>query len=74
MARKSKIAKSVRLKSRFLRAIELGNTPKKPTQVFNCCGVCGRTRGYLGKFGICRICFREKANAGELPGVRKSSW
>jgi small subunit ribosomal protein S14 len=42
--------------------------------VYNCCSICGRTRWYLGKFDICRICFREKANAWELPGVRKSSW
>lgn len=74
MARKSKIAKSQKLKTAFLRSITAGKKPKEATKVFNCCGVCGRTRGYLGKFGICRICFREKANAGELPGVRKSSW
>nr|MDD3720074.1 type Z 30S ribosomal protein S14 [Candidatus Gracilibacteria bacterium] len=72
--RKSKIAKANKLKTKFLRAIQDGRKPKFATKVFNCCGVCGRTRGYLGNFGICRICFREKANAGELPGVRKSSW
>lgn len=74
MARKSKIAKSQKLKSKFLRAVADGRKPTEATKVFNCCSVCGRTRGFLGKFGICRICFREKANAGELPGVRKSSW
>ncbi|PZM82347.1 type Z 30S ribosomal protein S14 [Candidatus Gracilibacteria bacterium] len=74
MARKAKIAKANKLKKRFLQSITNGKKPKFATKVFNCCSVCGRTRGYLGKYGICRICFREKANAGELPGVRKSSW
>lgn len=74
MARKAKIAKANKLKKKFLQAIADGRKPKFSTKVYNCCSVCGRTRGYLWDFGICRICFREKANAGELPGVRKSSW
>jgi len=57
-----------------MQALLDGRKPKMATKVFNSCSVCGRTRGYLWKFDICRICFREKANAGELPGVRKSSW
>jgi small subunit ribosomal protein S14 len=40
----------------------------------NRCPICGRSRGYIRRFGICRICFREKALAGEIPGVRKISW
>ncbi|MDD3302972.1 MAG: type Z 30S ribosomal protein S14 [Candidatus Gracilibacteria bacterium] len=72
--RKSKIAKANKLQTKFLRAIKDGRKPKYATKVFNCCAMCGRVRGYLGNFGICRICFREKANAGELAGVRKSSW
>ncbi len=40
----------------------------------NRCPICGRPRGFLRKFGICRICFRNMALTGELPGVRKSSW
>ena len=74
MARKAVIAKSNRLKKKFLQALTDGRKPVKATKVFNCCSICGRTRGYLWKFDICRICFREKANAWELPGVRKSSW
>jgi len=74
MARQSKIAKANKLKKKFLQAIKDGRKPKEATKVFNLCGACGRTRGYLGAFGICRICFREKANAWELPWVRKSSW
>ncbi len=40
----------------------------------NRCRLCGRSRGYMRKFGICRLCFRELANKGEIPGVRKASW
>jgi small subunit ribosomal protein S14 len=43
-------------------------------QYRNRCKICGRSRGYLRKFGLCRICFRERALAGEIPGVRKASW
>jgi len=40
----------------------------------NRCPFCGRARAYLRRFGMCRICFREKALQGEIPGVRKISW
>lgn len=40
----------------------------------NRCRVCGRPRGYMRKFGLCRHCFREYALRGEIPGVRKASW
>jgi len=74
MARKALIAKTKKLQRAHARALELGKKPSKPTKVYNRCSICGRPRGYLWDFGICRICFREKANAWELPGVRKSSW
>jgi len=41
---------------------------------YNRCPICGRPRGYMRKFGICRICFRNMASIGILPGVVKSSW
>lgn len=41
---------------------------------YNRCKRCGRPRAYYRKFGICRICFRELANKGEIPGVVKASW
>jgi len=41
---------------------------------YNRCPVCGRPRGYLRKFGMCRICFRLRALKGEIPGVTKASW
>ncbi len=40
----------------------------------NRCFRCGRSRAYIRKFGLCRLCFRELANRGELPGVLKASW
>jgi len=40
----------------------------------NRCNICGRARGYMRKFGLCRICFRNLAQKGELPGVTKASW
>jgi len=43
-------------------------------QVRNRCRRCGRPRGFIRRFGLCRICFRELALEGEIPGVTKSSW
>ncbi len=48
--------------------------PKYPVQKYNRCRQCGRPRGFIRKFGVCRICFRELANQGMIPGVVKSSW
>jgi small subunit ribosomal protein S14 len=48
--------------------------PKFSTRAYNRCKVCGRSRAYMRKFGVCRICFRELASFGRLPGVTKSSW
>jgi small subunit ribosomal protein S14 len=45
-----------------------------PNQVRNRCVRCGRPRGYIRRFGLCRICFRELALQGKIPGVVKSSW
>jgi len=47
---------------------------KFTTRNKNRCNICGRSRGYMGKFGLCRICFRTLASKGELPGVIKASW
>lgn len=48
--------------------------PKFTTRVVRRCFKCGRKRGYMREFDICRICFRELANEGKIPGVKKSSW
>lgn len=61
MARKALIEKSKR-------------TPKYEVRRRNRCQRCGRPRGYLRKFGLCRICFRQMSLNGEIPGIRKSSW
>ena len=61
MAKKSLIAKAKR-------------EPKSGVRAYNRCPLCGRPRGYYRKFGMCRICLRDRANKGELPGVTKSSW
>lgn len=61
MATKAQIAKSKR-------------KPKFSTRVVRRCWRCGRNHGYIRDFNLCRICFRELASSGELPGVTKSSW
>ena len=49
-------------------------TPKFSTRIVRRCFKCGRKRGYMRDFDLCRICFRELANEGVIPGVKKSSW
>ncbi|MBU4600730.1 type Z 30S ribosomal protein S14 [Patescibacteria group bacterium] len=61
MARKAQIAKS-------------NKNPKYSTRIVRRCWRCGRNRGYMRDFGLCRICFRELANSGDVPGITKSSW
>ncbi|RMF06923.1 MAG: type Z 30S ribosomal protein S14 [Candidatus Neomarinimicrobiota bacterium] len=61
MARKSLIVKAKR-------------QPKFSSRTVRRCFRCGRPRGYMRKFGVCRICFREMALKGEIPGVTKASW
>jgi small subunit ribosomal protein S14 len=89
MARKSLIAKNQRRrrvvdkyaeKRRALKAVGdyhgLQSLPRaaSPTRLKNRCRVTGRGRGYLRDFDVSRIVFRELANAGYLPGIRKASW
>jgi small subunit ribosomal protein S14 len=47
---------------------------KYAVQVRNRCHKCGRSRGYMRRFDLCRICFRELAVEGKIPGITKSSW
>ena len=61
MASKAKIAASLR-------------TPKYAVRSHNRCRRCGRPRGYMRKFQLCRVCFRELSLQGYVPGVRKASW
>ncbi len=48
--------------------------PKFSVRKYNRCPICGRSRGYLRRFDMCRICFRNLALKGDIPGVTKSSW
>ena len=48
--------------------------PKFAVRKYNRCNRCGRPRAYIRRFGMCRICVRQLALNGELPGVTKSSW
>lgn len=61
MAKKSMIAKAKR-------------TPKFKVRAYNRCPICGRPRSYMRRFHMCRICFRQLAGFGQIPGVIKSSW
>ncbi|WP_018131293.1 type Z 30S ribosomal protein S14 [Effusibacillus pohliae] len=61
MAKKSMIAKAQR-------------KPKFRVRAYTRCRLCGRPHSVLRKFGMCRICFRELAYKGQLPGVKKASW
>jgi small subunit ribosomal protein S14 len=61
MARKAMIEKSKK-------------SPKFKVRAKNRCNICGRSRGYIRDFGICRICFRNLASKGEIPGITKASW
>ena len=61
MASKSKIAKALR-------------KPKFSSRLERRCKLCGRPRAVYRKFGVCRICFRELADQGNIPGVKKASW
>jgi len=47
---------------------------KYSTREYSRCKICGRPHGYLRKYGVCRICFRELAYGGYIPGVKKASW
>lgn len=48
--------------------------PKFQVREYHRCSKCGRARAYLRRFGLCRLCFRELALKGEIPGVTKASW
>ncbi len=61
MAKKSVIARSKK-------------KPKFSSRIVRRCWRCGRKKGYIRDFGLCRICFRELASEGKIPGIKKASW
>ena len=60
--------------AKLSKVIKSKRPPKYRVQQHNRCQLCGRPRAYMRRFGLCRICFRELALTGVIPGVRKSSW
>jgi len=54
--------------------IKQSREQKFPVRAYNRCRICGRPHAYMRKFGVCRICFRELAHEGQIPGVKKASW
>ncbi len=89
MAKKSVIARQIKREKivalyaekrkalkKALDSTALDKLPKNasPTRLRKRCFQCGRPRGFIGDFGLCRICFRTKALVGEIPGVKKYSW
>lgn len=74
MATTAKIAKEDKKLAEIARAKQGGPAVKFPSRLRNRCKNCGRPRGFLRKFSLCRICFRKFALAGEIPGVTKASW
>jgi len=54
--------------------VKCNRTPKYKVRAYRRCAICGRARAVYRKFQICRICLRERALLGEVPGMRKASW
>jgi small subunit ribosomal protein S14 len=54
--------------------VKQGRKQRYRTREYNRCVRCGRPRGYVRQFGLCRICLRELAHEGVIPGLTKSSW
>lgn len=60
--------------ARKASVVKTNAEPKFSVRQKNRCKLCGRSRAYIRKFGLCRLCFRELAHKGELPGVVRASW
>ncbi len=60
--------------AKISKMVQATRKPKFKVRAYNRCGICGRGRGFLRAFAMCRICFRLRALKGEVPGVIKSSW
>lgn len=60
--------------ARTAMIVKAERKPKFSTRIVRRCQVCGRSRGYIRKFALCRICFRQFASNGQIPGITKASW
>lgn len=76
MAKLSMINKAAKRQRAVKHRLGLGLAPKpgQAVRMYNRCSKCGRNHGYMRRFDLCRICFREMARAGTLMGIKKSSW
>ena len=68
------IQKAKKKNERVRQARAAGRRARLGVRAYSICNLCGRSRGVLRFFGMCRICVRESARRGELPGLRKASW
>jgi small subunit ribosomal protein S14 len=68
------ICEAVRIMAKTSTIARSQKKPKFKSRVVRRCFKCGRARGYMKDFDLCRICFRELANEGMIPGIKKSSW
>lgn len=74
MARLALRVKTQRKKELATKQFAANKKVEFPTRVYNRCKLCGRQHGYMRRFDICRICFRELASSGKITGIKKSSW
>lgn len=74
MSTTAKAAKDRQRHADIKAALAAGKKPEMACRLRNRCLKCGRPRGYMRKFALCRLCFRKLALLGEIPGVVKSSW
>jgi small subunit ribosomal protein S14 len=79
MARKSIVLRQKRLLNTKEKARQMSPEQRRKKRMFaerayNRCRLCDRRHGFMRFFGVCRICFRELASNGEIPGITKSSW
>lgn len=74
MAKTSKIVRNKRMEDKAQRDLSAGKKPVHAIRIRNRCQKCGRPRGYMRAFGVCRACLRELASRGEVSGLKKSSW
>ncbi len=74
MARTALIVKTKRRQDIATKQHAANKKITNSTKVYNRCKNCGKVKGYMRRFGVCRICFREFASNGKIMGVKKSSW
>ena len=69
-----KLRRKIKTMAKKSMKVKQARPQKYTTREYNRCKLCGRPHSYIRKYGICRVCFRELAHKGEIPGVKKASW